>query len=93
MVLKFEWDEKKNMLNKKKHGIFFETAKRVFYDPKRYEMFDKKHSLFEKRWITIGLAGLTVLRVTYTERNDRIRIITARKADKNDKKEYFYGYS
>jgi len=92
MVLKFEWDEKKNTQNKKKHGVSFETVKLIFYDPKRYEMYDKKHSFFEKRWITVGLAGLTVYRVAYTERSDRIRIISARKADKNDKKEYFYGY-
>ena len=92
MELKFEWDEKKNVINISKHGISFEEAAVVFSDQKRYEIYDKVHSFFEKRWKTVGLSGIKLLRVTFTERNDKIRIISARKADKNDTKEYFYGY-
>jgi len=104
MELKFEWDEKKNIVNIKKHGVSFEEAEKVFFDPKYYEMYDEIHSLFEKRWIIIGLAGLKVLKVVFTEvpaiktadntkkRNVIIRIISARKADKHDMEVYYYGY-
>jgi len=92
MKLKFEWDEKKNIINQKKHGISFEEAVAVFNDPMRYEMYDGIHSLIEKRWIIIGLAGLKMLKVIFTERNDIIRIISARKADKNDEKEYLWAW-
>jgi uncharacterized DUF497 family protein len=47
MELKFEWDEEKNAKNKKKHGVSFETAKRIFFDPKRFEALDKKHSFLK----------------------------------------------
>ena len=92
MVLKFEWDEKKNAANIKKHRISFEEAAMVFSDPLRYETYDKIHSLIEKRWRTVGLAGLKMIRIIFTERKDKIRIITAKKADKNDEEEYYYGY-
>jgi len=91
MELKFEWDENKNVKNIKKHKVSFEEATMVFSDLRRYEIFDKKHSLIEKRWIVIGLAGIKILRVIFTERNEKIRIITAKKADKNDMEVYFYG--
>jgi len=93
MKLTFEWDENKNAINIKKHGISFDEAVSVFNDPKRYEKFDTVNSFFEKRWITVGLAGWKVLRVVFTERNSTIRLITARKADKINKERYFYGYS
>ena len=92
MELRFEWDEKKNIINQKKHGISFDAAKIVFFDPERYEMYDEIHSLFEKRWIILGLAGLKILKVVFTERNGIIRIISARKADKHEEEAYFYGY-
>jgi hypothetical protein len=93
MELKFEWDKNKNAANKIKHGVSFETAKIVFFDPMRIEMFDKKNSVFEKRWIAVGLAGVTVLKASFTERDGQIRIISARKADKKEEEKYFYGYS
>ena len=92
MKLKFEWDEKKNAKNKRKHGISFEDAAIVFTDSRRCEQFDQSHSLFEKRWKIIGMIGLNALTVSFTERNGKIRIISARKADKNELEEYFYGY-
>jgi hypothetical protein len=93
MKIEFEWDERKNAVNIKKHGVSFEEAALVFNDPCRYERYDKIHSFLEKRWIIVGFAGWKVLRVIITERYNTIRIITARKADKNDEKRYFYGYS
>ena len=92
MELRFEWDEKKDLINIKKHGVAFDEAEKVFFDPERYETYDEIHSLFEKRWIILGLAGLKILKVVFTERNGIIRIISARKADKYDEEVYFYGY-
>jgi len=47
MDIEFEWDEEKNTENKRKHKVSFKEAKKVFFDPKRFETFDKKHSNFE----------------------------------------------
>jgi len=84
---------KKNKKNQRKHGVSFEAALKVFSDPKQLEVYDFKHSLFEDRWTAVGLSGVTVLSVTFTKRNGSIRIISARKADKNEEERYFYGYS
>ncbi|MDR1839043.1 MAG: BrnT family toxin [Treponema sp.] len=93
MILRFEWDDEKNSINKIKHGISFENAKMVFFDPMAIEIYDIEHSLFERRWMAVGLAGLDVLMVSFTERNNSIRIISARKADRHEEEKYFYGYS
>ncbi len=52
--MKFEWDEDKNQLNLKKHGIDFETAMLVFNDLQRIEIYDTEHSIYEDRYNTIG---------------------------------------
>ncbi len=89
--MKFEWDEKKNKANIKKHKIDFEKASRVFYDDDRLEIWDKKHSESEDRYITIGLIEeiVSVVTVVYTPRNETIRIISARKATNNERKRYY----
>jgi hypothetical protein len=92
MEIKFEWNEKKNKINQKKHGVSFEDAAVVFNDKKRLEMYDKKHGLFEERWTVVGLNGTTTLRVNFTERKGIIRIISARKASKKEEEKYFYGH-
>ena len=93
MDIEFEWDEEKNTENKRKHKVSFKEAKKVFFDPKRFETFDKKHSNFEERLITIGFSGVKLLTVIFTERDSYVRIISARKANKKEEEEYFYGYS
>ena len=93
MVNRFQWDEKKNTVNKKKHGVSFEDAAVIFRDPRRLELYDKAHSFFEDRWLMIGLNGSIILTVFFTEKNDSIRIISARKATKKEEEKYFYGYS
>jgi len=93
MEYRFEWDQNKNNVNQRKHGISFEEAIMVFSDPRRYEEYDRVHSLIEKRWIVIGLAGCKLIKISFTERKSRIRVISARKADKKDMEVYFYGYS
>jgi len=93
MDYKFIWGKKKYALNIKKHHVPFERAIKVFDDPERVLIYDEKHSIFEDRWMTIGFSDLTLLTVVYTENDDIIRLITARKADKKEEKEYFYGIS
>lgn len=78
----FEWDENKNNSNKKKHGISFETAVRVFLDPNVIVVPDPE--LSKERWDAIGFVG-SLLFVVYAERDDdKIRIISARKATKEE---------
>ena len=94
--MRFQWDENKAQINIKKHQIKFETATMVFKDHNRLEFFDELHSLpGEERYITIGLVKSTafvVVTVVYTERGEFIRIISARKANKNER-EMYYAYS
>lgn len=87
----FEWDENKNEINKKKHGIDFETAALVFEDENRIERYDYKHSIDEDRYITIGMVDgkAIILFVSYTERHEAIRIISARLAEKREKEAYY----
>lgn len=86
----FEWDEEKERSNVKKHHIDFDTAKKVFNDVYRIEIYDVQHSTDEDRYNTIGLVS-DVLFVVYTERSDNIRIISARLATDKEK-EIYYGY-
>lgn len=89
----FEWDSNKNKANQKKHdGISFEIAVRVFLDNKRIELYDAAHSQDEERWNVLGQVE-DVLFVVYTNKDDEIyRIISARKATKEEQNEYFNNY-
>jgi len=89
----FEWDEKKNQSNQKKHGVSFEEAVTVFFDPNQLSIPDIEHSDYEERWVTIGLSKklktLVVIHLSLTDRsNQTIRVISARKADKTERKQY-----
>lgn len=94
MKIKFEWDYFKENANKIKHKIDFQRASTIFNDPNSITIFDLKHSQVEERWITIGLDGSNIeLVVIHTEKyinNDEliIRIISARKATKNERTTY-----
>lgn len=89
MTLQFEWDEKKEQENQRKHGISFEEAKTVFNDPLSITIADSEHSIDESRFIDIGLSEkLRLLIVVYTESNTKIRIISSRKATLNEEKIY-----
>jgi uncharacterized DUF497 family protein len=84
-MLKFEWDENKNIVNKEKHKISFETAQYVFLDPAAPRAFDRTIN-GEDRWHIIGkILGVIVVLVVYTERNGNTRIISARKANKKER--------
>ncbi len=87
-ILKFEWDDDKNELNLKKHGIDFETAMLVFNDLHRIEIYDMEHSINEDRYNTIGMVN-DVLFVVYTERKENIRLISARLATKTERSIYY----
>lgn len=85
----FTWDEKKAESNLKKHGVSFEEAMTVFLDPLAYAFEDESHSVRERREIMIGYSGaFRLLVVSFTQRGDTFRIITARLATKKERKEY-----
>ena len=91
----FEWDEKKNAINKKKHGISFEMAVRVFLDEKRVEKLDLEHSTLEEERINIigRVSDMLVLFVVATDRKGNIRIISARRAEEDEEEEYYENYN
>lgn len=86
-----EWDDRKNKINREKHGISFETAAHVFDDINRIEYFDEAHSADEDRYIVLGLVR-KVLFVVYTDRGDATRIISARKATAAETEVYYGNY-
>ncbi len=94
MKIIFEWDYFKENANKIKHKIDFQRASTIFNDPNSITIFDLKHSQVEERWITIGLDSSNIeLVVIHTEKyinKDEliIRIISARKATKNERTTY-----
>ena len=92
--MQFEWDDEKDKINKEKHGIDFSTAALVFRDENRLEFYDDVHSEDEDRFITIGqINGVAiVVMVVYTERKNAIRLISARRATKQERNAY-YDYS
>lgn len=75
--INFEWDEKKNELNHKKHGLNFFEAQKAFLDPYRLIAEDLEHSLKEKRYFCFGKVGDAIITVRFTYRNEVIRIIGA----------------
>lgn len=91
---RFEWDPRKARQNVKQHGIAFERAATIFLDPSALSEFDDEHSKSEERWVTIGLDRTgAVLVVCHTFREEvesraRIRLISARKATRNEIKQY-----
>ena len=86
----FDWDENKNRVNQKKHGVSFEEAATVFFDEEAWVEFDNAHSVEEERFRIIGYSCMdNVLLVVYCVRDDTdIRIISARKATGNEIKNY-----
>jgi uncharacterized DUF497 family protein len=94
--MKFTWDNNKNAINKVKHGISFDTAKLAFDDPYHLSIQDR-HENGEERWQTLGLINnQVVLLVAHTvyEENDTeiIRIISARKATKQERSRYEHAH-
>ena len=89
MPLTFEWDSRKARSNLAKHGVGFQEASTIFGDPLSLTIPDPDHSLMERRYVTIGRAfNAKLLVVVQTDRGDNIRIISARRASRRERKFY-----
>jgi len=86
--MEFEWDENKNVENFKKHRVKFEEAAKAFADKNAVELFDELNSESEIRFQIIALSPARLLLVSFTIREEKIRIISARKADAKQTKIY-----
>lgn len=87
MKLRFSWDENKNYSNLIKHGIDFNDITEVF-SKKMLVKLDKRKDYSEERLVGIGFLRNTIVVVVWTKRKDEIRIISARKANKKERKIY-----
>lgn len=89
--MQYEWDEDKEIVNIRKHGISFDTAKTVWSDPNALEFYDDEHSDTEERFIIVGKtpSGKTLF-VIFCEKleGEVIRIISARRATSSEKEQY-----
>ena len=93
--MRFEWDEKKNQANRRKHKVSFETATLVFEDPHAISVLERIEE-GEERWQTVGIAGgVVVMFVAHTYREsdgeEVVRIISARKATPRERSMYEEG--
>ena len=89
--IRFEWDNRKDLSNRKKHKISFEEAQTVFFDPNARLIADPDHSEREERFIILGMSytlKIIVVCHCYKSKNEVIRIISARKAMKKEEKTY-----
>ena len=90
-MIKFEWDTVKANSNQKKHGVSFEEAQSVFYDEFAVQFYNENSSVLEDRFLMLGFSDeARILIVCHCERDqgNTIRIISARKATKNERKYY-----
>jgi len=87
--LDFEWDDLKAAENVRRHGVRFGQAALAFRDPFAVEWIDQREAYGEERMILLGMSGSQVLNVVYTGRGERIRIISARRANKNEQDLYY----
>ena len=89
MGLKFEWDRRKSVLNIKKHGVSFEDAATAFGDPLSVTIHDPKHSDDEDRFLLLGeTQDKKLVVVAHTDRKDTIRLINARPATRQERKDH-----
>ena len=94
MRFNFEWDPFKAVANEKKHKVSFKHAAEIFLDPFAISIYDNEHSSQEDRWITIGKDRTNIILVavhTFSQQdtvNFKVRLISARKATKREKKQY-----
>jgi len=92
MSIEFNWDPRKDKANRKKHGVSFEEARSVFFDENAIQFYDPDHSEEEERFILLGTNfKLNVLVVChcFRENEHTVRIISARRADKDEEAEYW----
>lgn len=92
--MEFEWRDAKAEANLNVHGVSFELARTVFRDPKAIELLDDPDYYGEDRYLIVGMAeGELPLFVAYTERDERIRIISARRVTQHEQDGYFSQYT
>ena len=88
-ILVFEWSGTKAEANRRKHGVTFEEALTVFRDPLSRTIPDPDHSESEQRFVTLGLSTRhRLIAVVHTDREDRVRLISARRATRNEQRNY-----
>ena len=91
-MVEFEWNDNKNFLNQKKHGVSFEEAVSVFHDEFAVQFYDDEHSYLEEdRFLLLGMSNKAkILMICHCEKEsgNKLRIISARKATKNETKFY-----
>lgn len=88
-MAKFEWDDRKAASNWRDHGVTFDQGAKAYLDPFGIELLDDREAYGEERFNVLGMADGVILHVTYTERGDRIRIISARRAEKHEQDDYY----
>jgi uncharacterized protein len=81
--MRFEWDEDKALMNARKHRVSFEQAQQVFDDPRAIPFEDLRHSVSdETRYLLVGMSSIGLLFVSFTVRDEVVRLISARRAEK-----------
>jgi len=91
--MQFEWDKQKAASNLKKHGVSFEEAETVWNDYFYIDLYGDEHSVEENRFLMVGESGeKRLLIVSYTERENRVRIISARELTPKERKDYEHGH-
>ena len=88
--MRFEWDENKSVINLQSHGIDFADVWRVF-ESERVIFLDDRFDYNELRFVTIGVLRERIITIVYTENNEITRIISVRKATKNEQRQYREG--
>jgi uncharacterized protein len=89
--MEFEWDPEKARTKLRKHKVPFLRACEIFKDPRRVERLDAFSDPDEERWIVIGSVDEKILFLVYTQRGERIRLISARSATRNEERIYWTG--
>jgi uncharacterized protein len=90
--VEFEWDPAKDPANQRKHNVPFLKAIDVFKDPRQLERLDDSEDYGEDRWIGLGCVEQMILTVVFTLRGQRIRLISARRANRDEQRVYWAGY-
>ncbi|WP_342361997.1 BrnT family toxin [Terrarubrum flagellatum] len=88
-MLDFEWDDVKARANLAKHGVSFEEAKKAFDDPWAFTRYDDRFDYGEDRYVVVGQSASRILTIVYTERGERIRIIAAWPATRDEADAYY----
>jgi uncharacterized protein len=88
-MLEFEWDDDKASVNWREHGVAFHEAIKAFRDLFAVEQMDGRKDYGEDRINLVGMCDGALIHVTHTERGERIRLISARRAEKHEQDDYY----